>query len=61
MNRTSMKIKVNFVNMLRHNDTLAFVLPSVFVTKDYESYALCFSWLFWGVGIVFYKNQNESE
>lgn len=56
-----MKIKVNFVNMLRHNDTLAFVLPSVFVTKDYESYALCFSWLFWGVGIVFYKNQNESE
>lgn len=58
-----MKIKVNFVNILRHNDALAFVLPSVFISKDYESYALCFSWLFWGVGFVFYfyKKKNESE
>ncbi len=56
-----MKIKIHFVNMNEDADKVAFITPSLFVSKDLDSLAVCVAWLFWGVGLIISNKNDESE
>lgn len=56
-----MKIKIHFVSMNDDADKVAFITPSLFVSKDLDSLALCVAWLFWGVGFIISKKSDKSE